>query len=145
MKRGPAARKVDGKAAAGENIPADDGVVWFAQGRQPSDFQLGVKRGHSQPDPVDRGDDWFASCFVDGPVIDWRQSKPLRDLGADTGAMRTGINKREGRDGCGAVNGRTNADLHAGAVLTQVVGRLAEIDLGPTGFFVICHRGAFAT
>lgn len=59
----------------------------------------------------------------------------------DGGFTRPGI-ELGGDKEAGTSLGIANPHLESGPILYQLIDRLADRDLGPTGFFVIGHRGS---
>ena len=141
MEHGQSTRKVHLNPAIRKNIPPNKNVVWRVQGGQTHNVCLDFSGWKKQRDPEVRCDDGVAPSLVHDPSIDWVEAESVAqarahsrtrgarvDLSADHNLSRTVI--RSGRD----------ANLDRWPELEKIIDRLSNCDLGPGGFFVICHR-----
>lgn len=142
MKPRSSGRKIDAQPRSPQNVATDNDIVWFPKEWQSNDFRFKLQSAEAQTDAVEGDDDWFASCLSEESVVAVRsQGKPPRYLGTDTGAMRSRVDlcQHDNRVGLDKRNG-SNANLESWSVLSKVIDGLAKADLGPAGFFVVCHR-----
>jgi transcriptional regulator with XRE-family HTH domain len=129
--------EVDGQAGAGEHVSADDDLVEAGE-PETGEIYVSAKSWKGDADAEDKAEDWLATCFDNLSSAERRDSESLGKPEADSGAGRTGID--EGKPPEGITAGR-DIDLERRSMLPQIIDLLTDRDLGPGGFFIVCHRG----
>ena len=126
-----------------EHVSTDDEIVGGSEaGRESLDINVKAEVWKRKKDAEIESRVWLGSCFVDEAVSDCLKGKPLRETVVDTGYLRSGIDLGANFDRLDpVVRQRPDPDRKRGAVLADVIRSLADSNLGPNGFFVICHRG----
>ncbi|WP_145718462.1 hypothetical protein [Mesorhizobium tianshanense] len=143
MKLRQTGRKVDSDTKAREQVTADKNVVRISERRQRGDIKFHVHRGGVQSDSEDIGGYWLSPSLMDLSNVDWLESKPLGNAGANSTTGSAGVDLSQDTK-LGALEiGTANLNADCRTVLEQTVDRLLKAELGPNGFFVICHRDAF--
>ncbi len=141
MERCQSTRKIHDESAIRKNVPPNKNIVWRVQGGQTHDIRLDIGGRQNEPDSEVGSDDGGAAGFMDFPTVDWfetelageprthsRSSSARIDLSKDRHQARS--LERNGGD----------SNLDRWPILDKLIDRLGNSDLGPGGFFVICHR-----
>lgn len=140
MQECDAIQKVDGQPAIREDVPAKKDVVWTFKGGKASDLYIDIETWQTESyleiGDVNSGE----TDLVDKPARDGNKSELLDESWADTGAGGAGVGLRHDAGGGSSID-RRNVNLKRGAVLKEVIDLLANSNLGPSGFFVVAHRG----
>jgi hypothetical protein len=137
--------KVDNKAGFRENIPADEDIMGLCERRKSNDIKFYIHTWEEKADFEVVGGNWFPASLVDHAGVDWFQSQPRCESGANPRTSRAGVNKRQDVEQAFGAAGFSDPNGSARAMADQVLDRLLKADLGPDGFFVICHRDSFVS
>lgn len=135
-----ATQKVDGQPTDREYVPAKKKIVWSGKGGETYDVYLDIGKWVAEHDLEVGRANVGQSGSVDDPTRDGNEPKFFSESWADAAAAGPGVDLRQDA-GAGASTQRRNLDLNGGAILNEVIDRLANSNLGPSGFFIIAHRG----
>ncbi len=139
MKRRGAVSEIDDEAATSKDIATDKNVVWRIKGGESYDLSLDVAGWQRDSNTEEGSDDWWQPGLVSFGVPNIFKFQMQGQRFTDGCNSRSGVDLRQGFDAWPPVDG-ADQNIDAGAVLDNVIDRLAKCDLGPSGFFVICHR-----
>jgi len=138
MKRGGAGREINREAAAGKEITADKNIVWRIKGNETHDISLDITRWQRNSDPEIGCMDGGKARLVNFSPPNWLKVERRGQGFTDTGAGGPGVNLSESVDIWAADNVADN-NLDRRPIFENIIDRLAKFDLGPNGFFIVCH------
>ena len=140
--RGHARREVDGELPEREYVPTYEQFMRWRQTGKLDDLEREpAARLKHQPYLIEGSVEDIAAWLADASPADRSEIEPDRQIARDGRAERTGVELSGASDRSAPGRQTRDADAESGTVLAEVIGRLAGLDLGPSGFFVICHRG----
>lgn len=96
MQHRGAAGKVDNEAGFRENISTDEDIMGLCEGRKSNDIKFYFHPGEEKANAEVVGGNWLPASLVDHAGVDWFQSQPLCESGANPRSSRAGVNKRQG-------------------------------------------------
>ncbi|MGB3830894.1 MAG: hypothetical protein WA975_03410 [Mesorhizobium sp.] len=135
-----------------KDISPNEKIVGLGEGRQTGDMttdthgaQLARWRITKSHDDIDLmkidGDPFSAGLdYIAGTMSP--ELKTSDHVGADAAHGGASVDLSENAHSVGLRGNIANGGSDRRPVLDQVIDTLSKADLGPDGFFVICHRGA---
>jgi len=137
-----ATNKIDNKATTRKNIAPNKNVVIRRDAGQPKNISIYLDAGRKeQSHPKIVAFDGFAPGLASDTDVDRLEIKFACQPRANSGARCASVDQSENAYHTGALKGhRRDADCDRWPVFDKVIDLLGNSDLGPAGFFVICHR-----
>jgi hypothetical protein len=134
--------EIDREFAIRKNIASDKHIMWRVQGGHSHDIQIDVGRWQEQSDVEIRGFDRRQASLIKSAKINRLEAEFFGKAFTDACAARPGVDLGENPRSHRTLNkGRGgNFDGEGWPILEKVIDRLSVSDLGPAGFFIICHR-----
>lgn len=136
--------KVDEQPALPEYVPSKKNIVWRFKGAQTHDIHLDIKKWITERQKESDLEIGRASAgqagLVDNPAREGNKAEFADESWANACAAGPGVDLRQGA-GVGFPSQSSNSDFNGGAVLKEAIDRLVKTNLGPSGFFIIAHRG----
>lgn len=140
MQECDAIQKVDGESATRQDVPTDKNIVWTFKGGETNDLYIDIETWKTESD-LEKGDvNSGQSDLMDKSAGDRDKAELFDESWADSGAAGPGVDLRHDAGGGSSID-RRDVNLKGRAVLKEVVDLLANANLGPSGFFIIAHRG----
>ena len=140
MKTHQSSRKINSKPTIRQHVTSDQNIVWRVQ-EETHHIHLNIGRGKEQPDPVLVDLDGLTSGIANLPFTDWIEAEFADQFRAEPGlsGARVDLSEYSHHPRSFEGNGR-DANFDRWPIFEKFVDLLSNSDLGPRGFFIICHR-----
>jgi hypothetical protein len=139
MKRRGAIGEINSQSATREEVAPDKNVVWRIKGAETHNLSLDIAAWQRDADAEEWRRNRGKPRVVSFSPPSWQKIKSGGQRFADACSGRAGIDLREGFDSWPSID-CADGDLNGRAMLDDVIDRLADSELGPNGFFIVCHR-----
>jgi hypothetical protein len=140
MQRGFPRVKIHGNAAILKHVPANQNVMRRVKGGKRGYIYLNIHDWQLKNHVENMDFDARHSRLTDTLGVDRGEAQPASQAGANTGGVGSSVYLSQDPNSLHMSNA-CNANLHGGTMLKQLINGLSEADWGPSGFFIICHRG----
>jgi len=141
MEHDQSAREIHLNPTIRKNIPPYKNVVWRVKGGEFHHLKIKLNGCEVESDVEAGDDDRLEAGYVGGGFPNFVKSKFFSESGPQTRANSAGVDLGEDHNLSRTVKRRgRDADLDRWPELENLIDRLSNCDLGPAGFFVICHR-----
>ncbi len=132
------------KTPISHNVSTDKHIVWRAEGGQSCYIELDVGMWEKNAYLIKVSPENLATRLMDGAVVDRFESQFLNDSWTNSSAGRASVDLSESQDRTTAESfKRSNSDLNGGAMLDEIINRLAMTNSWSKG--VLCHLSSRIT
>lgn len=124
----------------GQHVSANKNIVWRIKGGEAHDVSLDISKWQRDLDAEIRRLKFFEARLMHAAPGNRFKRELEREWCADARTGGPSVDLSEDLI-TGTALGRANDNSNGWPMLDKLIDRLANSDLGPKGFFVICHRG----